>query len=82
MGHLIVMETSHPIVKRSKYIAITMVTGFLSLLEHRKGLKAHYSVSEDEDDDGFTAYNYSIIVSQKSTHMAPYMSDKEGMGAF
>ena len=82
MGHLIVMETSHPIVKRSKYIAITMVTVFLSLLEHRKGLKAHYSVSEDEDDDGFTAYNYSIIVSQKSTHMAPYMSDKEGMGAF
>ena len=45
-----------------------MVTGFLSLLEHRKGLKAHYSVSEDEDDDGFTAYNYSVIVSQKSTH--------------
>ena len=42
-----------------------MVTGFLSLLRHRKGLRAHYSVSEDEDDDGFTAYNYSTIVSQK-----------------
>ena len=56
-----------------------MVTGFLSL-RHRKGLRAHYSVCEDEDDDGFA--RAPIITVDKRAPMAPYMSDKEGDGCF